>query len=1774
MRKKLLLSLTAAICCLSAWAQDDPLDQLTIEDGVVQIATVEDMENFALAVNAGNLELSAVLTADIATYTGPAIASSGAKYAGTFDGQYHTLTVDLKSNEASYGLFRYVQGGTIKNLHVAGKYEAANNKVGVIVGELYGATVENCWVSADIAATFTGDGAIAGIAGRSSADGNVIRDCIFTGNVTGETAYNCAGIVGWCGNKIAIENCIVTGVFATDQSQGNARSIARHADDNTNGDCVNCYYVNPNGTLTNVNTTQVTEEFLATGELGFMLNIGKKEMVWYQNLEGDDVDKFPVPIATHKVIYPAGNLNCIGLSIDGSPVTYSNTKTTELPPHDYVDGICTMCGQADPGMAELVDGYYELGIPEQVIWFATRVNSGETGINAKLVNDIDMTAFAESFIAIGTNSNRYAGIFDGQFHTLTVDFAATEASYGFFRYLQNATVKNLHVDGKFEAAYNKTGVIVGEMFASTVENCWVSADIAATFTGDGAIAGIAGRSSADGNVIRNCLFTGNVTGATAYNCTGMVGWCANKIAIENCLVTGIFDTDQSQGNARPIARHDDGNTNAACVNCYFVNPNGNRDNVNTKQVTAEQVASGEICYLLNGDQSVITWFQTLEEELVPTPIPGSATVYNIYDIYGNAYDNASFRAYAADIIYAEEEYCENVIAQIDLVDAYREVLETLNNYDNIDDLMAACELNNELRNSLHENAAAYAAYQEKIEEVGAYLEEHPELQNAKRDELEDYLEGDDGPSELYSNGQAQYILDERALSTEEIKAETKKVDQMLEIVIIFSPVPGTYVTRLLTNPDFVDGFNGWEGKVGTGYGSSATSNIRAAECYDNTMDMYQTLTGLENGVYELQVNGAFRPYPSEDFYSTNYAATLYANGVHNYFQANIEDMIPESDAQDGFNCHITGDVPDYQVTDTEGNLQGYTMHGIISCCNAFQGGRYNNSILVNVTDGTLTVGIRQPGTGNQPEWLGFGNIQLIYHGTIDEAGDALDRVLESQSARATTMLTTYQFSTSDDYKAYPNFSQALKDGLAAAVEAVATTTDLNEKYALVEKFSDLFLQVLDCKKAYVSLFEQMEQANALLYASIDMLTDEQVEALYALVDKIESMYAEGTASTEEAQKDYLSELDFTIKQVDGIYQIGTPFDFIQFASIVNGGTPTASAVLTADVDMSEVECGMIGSNGTPYAGVFDGQYHTLNINNTASGESYGLFGGLSGTIKNLHLTGTVNTGYKKTGGIVGEIFGGTILNCWISVDILSTLSDDSAYGGIVSRASSGVCTISNCVFDGKIEGENAYNCAGILGWTGDNTTPILTNCLFSGSINCKPESSENYSYTIARRPSNVTIINCYFVNEWVNHNDGTTQVTEEQLASGEVTFLLNGDQKDIQWTQTIGEDTTPVPYPTGSVVYIHGNLNCDGISLIDGEATYENEPCTTIASHQFVDGICIVCGTPNPDMADLVDGYYQLGTPEQLQWFIAKVNSGENTLNAKLVDDIDMSGFADSFVPFASTSNHYAGEFDGQYHTLTVSFAATEASYGLFRYLDGTVKNLHVAGIIDAAYNKVGVIAGEMFGATVENCWVSADIAATFNGDGAIAGIAGRSSANGNVIRNCLFSGNVTGVAYNCAGIVGWCGNKIAIENCLVTGVFDTDQTQGNARPIARHADDNTNGDCVNCYFVNPNGERENVNTTQITEEQLASGEICYLLNGDQTNIQWTQTLGEDALPIPFPNGSVVDQTDEGYINPTAINTIAEDKTQGTTIYNLMGQKVKKAEKGIYIINGKKVLVK
>ena len=142
------------------------------------------------------------------------------------------------------------------------------------------------------------------------------------------------------------------------------------------------------------------------------------------------------------------------------------------------------------------DGVYLIGNASQLLWFASKVNSGETGISGKLTANIDLTS-VESWTPMGSQKQPFTGSFDGDGHSITgmsITFDSDDKSIGapylgLFGYVKGtadkkAEIKNLTLTGKlnitenYRNSYAYSGGLVGG--AEYVSFTDVTVDVAVT----------------------------------------------------------------------------------------------------------------------------------------------------------------------------------------------------------------------------------------------------------------------------------------------------------------------------------------------------------------------------------------------------------------------------------------------------------------------------------------------------------------------------------------------------------------------------------------------------------------------------------------------------------------------------------------------------------------------------------------------------------------------------------------------------------------------------------------------------------------------------------------------------------------------------------------------------------------------------------------------------------------------------------------------------------------------------------------------------------------------------------------------------------------------------------------------------------------------------------------------------------------------------------------------------------------------------------------------
>ena len=156
--------------------------------------------------------------------------------------------------------------------------------------------------------------------------------------------------------------------------------------------------------------------------------------------------------------------------------------------------------------------------------FASRVNCGYTyaGEYVRLESNITVTTMAGSSV-----DNSFQGTFLGNDKTLTFNYTATENACAPFRYIKNATIKDLTVAGAISTGYQySAGLAAVAAGTCQITNCVNLAEITSTFTTltQGYHGGFIAAGMHNSFVTyTDCVFVGKLLGAYAYYNGGYSG---------------------------------------------------------------------------------------------------------------------------------------------------------------------------------------------------------------------------------------------------------------------------------------------------------------------------------------------------------------------------------------------------------------------------------------------------------------------------------------------------------------------------------------------------------------------------------------------------------------------------------------------------------------------------------------------------------------------------------------------------------------------------------------------------------------------------------------------------------------------------------------------------------------------------------------------------------------------------------------------------------------------------------------------------------------------------------------------------------------------------------------------------------------------------------------------------------------------------------------------------------------------------------------------------
>ena len=205
---------------------------------------------------------------------------------------------------------------------------------------------------------------------------------------------------------------------------------------------------------------------------------------------------------------------------------------------------------------------------------------------------------------------------------------------------------------------------------------------------------------------------------------------------------------------------------------------------------------------------------------------------------------------------------------------------------------------------------------------------------------------------------------------------------------------------------------------------------------------------------------------------------------------------------------------------------------------------------------------------------------------------------------------------------------------------------------------------------------------------------------------------DGTTKTEPAQDE------------SGVYLIDTAAKLAWFADAVQNGQTAISAKLTANINLNGKAWTAIGTSSNKFAGTLDGdEAHHYTVSGLKG--SKGLFDYVdsTGKVKNLSVD-AVLTANGVVGGIV-DFNDGTVENCLFSGSVTNSSSYGAA-GGIVGKSEGENSVVRNCVNTGSIKNttgsySSTLSVGGIVGYTYGK----VESCYSTGKVYADPAKTTN-----------------------------------------------------------------------------------------------------------------------------------------------------------------------------------------------------------------------------------------------------------------------------------------------------------------------------------------------------------------------------------------------------------------------------------------------------------------
>ena len=526
------------------------------ESNEFYISTAEQLAQFAYMVNNSSKQFSGKtvrLIADIdlsAHYWVPIGYKEARAFAGTFDGQGHTVSGTCFTSEGSFpstgnvfcGLFG-VNGakGTVSNVHVANSTFEARYNVGGVVAYNKG-TVEYSSVASDVivrsTAPVSGDQGAIRFAGIVASNLGTVRGCVSNADLSdhyGKERYYIGGIVAH--NFGRVESCVFLGDAARlgydtgDILENKKDRLGPIVGYSVQSSTYQASYANNYYTHTQSAAVYATLDSGKSGaSLAYTISCSTSSVSVSFDAPAQGV------ILGEKCYAPSGQSvlfrvipddffkGVSSVTANDSPLVAINGKyTVSVASADIVLAVSLSEGDSPEGSGTASNPFI---IRSTAHWdaLAAAISGGNPNINKDGVSFFRLDADITVSTMIGTAEHPFESTFDGNGHKLTFNYETNDDYCAPFSYVKSAEIENLTVDGTLQSSGHYAGGIIGHAEGTfRILNCVIKTNIVSTE-----------------NNSQSAVYDGGFIGRVSAMKTGETTYEGSSVSIVGCVFEGTI----------------------------------------------------------------------------------------------------------------------------------------------------------------------------------------------------------------------------------------------------------------------------------------------------------------------------------------------------------------------------------------------------------------------------------------------------------------------------------------------------------------------------------------------------------------------------------------------------------------------------------------------------------------------------------------------------------------------------------------------------------------------------------------------------------------------------------------------------------------------------------------------------------------------------------------------------------------------------------------------------------------------------------------------------------------------------------------------------------------------------------------------------------------------------------------------------------------------------------------------------------------------------------